>query len=160
MDANMTALLIGIISSLIATGLFITLGEIIRKIILPWFSDAIYRGVRLDGKWIMTSCNGVPIHEQRGLSELNINQKADKLSGDYYHTDQSGDRTDYIVTGRIRDGFVMIYAVPKSNRVIDAFTMLFEIKYIKSLLHLSGDASMVDNDHKVITMTSIIYQLK
>ncbi len=51
MDDLVISLGIGISSSLFATALFISVSEFFRRIILPWYADKIYRGVRVDGEW-------------------------------------------------------------------------------------------------------------
>ena len=127
---DMTSLIIGIASSLIATFIFILASEIIRKFIIPWYADKIYRGCRIDGKWQATL--------QDNSLHFHLDQKGDVVTGQYWHS--YGDETDYyILKGHIRDSYFMLTAYPKSVRHVDAFAALFKIKTSDGHFVLSGD---------------------
>ena len=75
----MEAVIVGIISSLIATLVFFGLASVFRSIVIPWFLDKIYRGVRIDGRWVNEQAD-----EKKSINppefRLTIQQRADALS--------------------------------------------------------------------------------
>jgi hypothetical protein len=55
------SLVIGIVSSLVATALFLGFAEFFRRSLLPWYIDKLYRGVRIDGTWTLHMMDGKSI---------------------------------------------------------------------------------------------------
>ncbi len=119
---SMISLLVGISSSLIATFLFIMSSELVRKVLLPWYGDKIYRGSRVDGVWEII----IDPQKPSNVMQLEIKQRGDRLSGIYWHRIDN-EKDVYILEGRIRDALVMFTAVPKSNRHVDAMSGLFRV---------------------------------
>ncbi|WP_346837984.1 hypothetical protein [Microbulbifer sp. SAOS-129_SWC] len=138
------SLVVGIGSSLVATAIFISLSEFIRKVILPWYADKIYRGVRIDGTWEATKFEGNKIDElmknNEMLMKMVLRQKGELVSGSYIHKEQDQEIDEYYLSGRIRDMYFLATAIPKSNRKIDGVSLMFHIDYLDSKLKLTGGA--------------------
>nr|WP_298167025.1 hypothetical protein [uncultured Pseudomonas sp.] len=120
-------LLLGIASSLVATAIFICISEAFRKILIPWFSDKVYRGVRIDGEW----------SSEEGDANFNLKQWGDKISGIYSHG-EPGDVTTYNVVGTIKNMYFMAFTEPVSYKVIDAGSLLMHVEYRGGKLILRG----------------------
>lgn len=122
-DMQFTSLMIGIISSLVATAIFILMSEVFRRVLLPWFADKIYQGVRIDGTWKL-ELNNTDSALQSG--ELKLEQWGNKIKGIYYH-EINGSREFYNISGSISNMYLMYTCVPTSNRKIDAAAALLHI---------------------------------
>ena len=77
---TLTAVFIGVASSLIATFIFYWLIELFKRIVLPWYEDKIYRGVRIDGKWTSTTIRDP---ENDISASMQLNQKGENVTGTY-----------------------------------------------------------------------------
>lgn len=131
------SLIIGIGSSLLATAIFILASECIRTILLPWYTDKIYRGVRIDGEWQIKERHGKEWQSENLSMTLKLAQKGEIITGTYTHkSDREID--EYILEGRIRDMYFLATAVPKSNRHVDAITLLLHINNVNSNLVMTG----------------------
>jgi hypothetical protein len=117
-------LIIGIASSLVATAIFILLSEFVRKIMLPWIADKVYRGVRIDGVWKLISDNG---EASSKVVEFNLSQWGNKITGSYYH-ESEGEREHYKISGTVNDMYFMYTCEPVSNKQVDAAVGLFHIE--------------------------------
>jgi len=137
MESSAVSIIIGIVSSLFATAIFIILSEFIRRVAIPWYEDKIYRGVRIDGKWELLHL-GDEDELIGGISmQLHLKQKGDVISGTYMHS--MGETTyNYLISGKIRDMYFLATAVPASNRQIDGMSLLLHIQYEKSKLKMQG----------------------
>jgi hypothetical protein len=131
------SLIMGIGSSLLATAIFILASECVRKIVLPWYTDKIYRGVRIDGEWEIKERHGKEWQSQNLSMNLKLIQKGEVVTGIYTHkNDQEID--EYILEGIIRDMYFLATAVPKSNRHVDAITLLLHVNNVNSKLVMTG----------------------
>ena len=131
------SLIIGITSSMIATAVFIFLSELIRRTVLPWYADKIYRGVRIDGKWVLVKNEGNDIPEKDELMTFDLTQKGDTITGTYTHK-LKNEIDLYRLNGFLRDMYFSAIAMPMSNRQIDAASFLFYVEYEGSRLHFLG----------------------
>jgi hypothetical protein len=154
----MDALLLGIVSSLVATGLFIGISEMVRRILLPWYADRIYRGVRIDGDWNLISLNSASSPQDFEM-ELHLKQSGDRVSGTYAHKPPKGRRDTYQLTAAIRDGYLLAYATPISNRHMDAISLLLYIHTKLDDLQLSGGVLFSGDPGKVKTIEQISFRL-
>jgi hypothetical protein len=145
------SLFIGIISSLVATTIFILLSEFVRKYLLPWIADKIYKGVRIDGHWKLYLKNDeFPSY----VAEFKLQQWGNKVKGTYFH-EISGVKDTYNVQGCISNMYFMYTSEPSSNRKIDAGAGLKHIEddddgklILKGdVLHMgpSGQVSSINN---------------
>ena len=133
------SLVIGILSSLFATALFISISELIRRVFIPWYSDKIYRGVRIDGIWDFVEANGVSMSSPESPALMSLTQKGEIITGSYSHKDDITNEIDeYILEGKVRDMYFLATAIPKSKRQIDALSLLLHVNNVKSQLIMSG----------------------
>lgn len=132
-DKLLLSLVVGIASSLIATALFIGFSELMRRVILPWYADKIYRGVRIDGEWELCRIEEKELSNKDSYMRLILEQNGDKIIGDYSHKGKDEEVDEYIIDGRIRDMYFLATAVPKSNRKVDGISFLLHIAYGKHL---------------------------
>jgi hypothetical protein len=140
-------LLIGIASSLFATAIFILTSEIFRKIFLPWVSDKIYRGVRIDGVWL----------DESETSKFELKQWGNKITGVYSH-ETNGEITSYNVTGLLKNTYFMALTVPVSDKVIDAGAVLVYIEYTNSNLIMKGCMLYKDTPGEVKSWDNMLYK--
>jgi hypothetical protein len=159
---NLSSLIVGIVSSLIATAVFIASSELFRRVILPWYEDKIYRGVRIDGEWRLKSVVGKAFDPKDTtlISKFTLHQKGEKITGEYMHADDDGRPEVYLVTGFIRDGYLSVLTEPKSRRSIDAGVGLYHIRYEDSSLHLLGSLTYVGTPGAVVTRPQMCYALQ
>lgn len=143
--------LLGITSSLIATFIFLYLSWITKTVILPWYEDKIYRGVRIDGHWIAEKWDGTDIDEIAAISEatIEIKQKADHISGIYSHVDRDdGDTTSYVFKGEIRNSYVTASSWPIARDHIDAGAFVLNV-YSDNGLKMKGMISYIGDSGNV-----------
>ena len=135
MDSSTFSLLLGIASSLIATLLFIAISETIRRVLIPWYADMIYRGVRVDGDWTIEHEQN---EEEKDVSQsLVLKQSGDKVSGEMLVI-VGKSKHMFKFTGRIENMYLSGVAYPTSQRLIDPQTFLFHIDYLRGKLRMKG----------------------
>jgi hypothetical protein len=140
------SLIIGITSSLFATALFISISEFIRKVLLPWYADKIYRGIRIDGSWgdAESAAEG-----DQGLlpQSLILEQNGDQITGEFsFRAEVNQELEVYKVTGIIRDGIFSAMMRSKSAYHLDALTILTRIGSPHDRLEMKGAVSFLDSD--------------
>ena len=141
----MTAVIIGVVSSLIATFIFYCIIELFKRVILPWFTDKIYRGVRIDGKWTST----VMKDPELGISSsMQLNQKGEAVTGTYSHSiNKNGniDTTDYYLNGIIRDTYFTVTLKPVAKDMIDSIAFILRVHTkISGALAMKGTCIFID----------------
>ncbi|WP_428818432.1 hypothetical protein [Microbulbifer sp. MCCC 1A16149] len=129
---NLTSLLIGIGSSIIATAILYGTAELFRRVILPWIADSLYKGVRIDGNW-----KYIPVNAPANSINLTLNQSGERLTGTLHCSINSFEAT-YNLSGLIRNGFFTATAIPVSNKMIDAASLLLHVGYEQTTLILNG----------------------
>ena len=140
------ALIMGIASSLIATALFIAITELFRRVILPWYGDLIYRGIRIDGKWECCRLGEDDVTSLKMKNEMVLKQKGDQISGTSLL--QDGDEstpTIYNVRGQIRDGYFMALLWPQCTDMLDGATCLFRIFTSDGKFRMKGRHAYIDS---------------
>lgn len=154
------SILIGISTSLIATVIFIMATKLIAKVILPWYADKIYRGVRVDGEWIVSEVNGVALPKGDRPMKFLLFQSGDVITGTYTHPNlKTGSSCEYNFHGKIRDMHLMGVADPISKKMVDAISVLFYIKYENSTLSLSGGVLSSGKSSAVFSHTVVFEQV-
>lgn len=139
------ALVIGIFSSLFATAGLVGLSELFRRVLLPLYSDAVYKGVRIDGKWICCLLGNNPPPAEI-ISEMVLNQKADQVHGLSILKKPDGDSPNiYVIRGQIRDGYFSATMVPRESDKIDAATCLFRVYSADGKLRLKGRNTYINS---------------
>jgi len=123
------SIVLGVISGLISGYLIYLLAVLFRRILFPWYRDAVYKGLNVSGTWILESDE----YDRRDIT-FEINQKADDLTGISSHVLRAGQdehlservRT-YVLQGNLNDRFVTITGRPVETSRIGAMTFLFEV---------------------------------
>ncbi|WP_032096116.1 MULTISPECIES: hypothetical protein [unclassified Alteromonas] len=142
-------LLTGISTSLVATFIFILLSWYTKNIVLPWYSDKVYRGVRVDGKWVLTSIGGNEFPDTINAN-LELNQKGDLVKGLFSHHMKGKDEiTSYTIKGEIRNSTINITAWPISKYQLDSASFLMKI-YSDQGLRLTGTLSYVSSTDNLV----------
>ena len=122
MNEIVLPVMLGIVSSLVATFIFLSLNWLIRNIMLPWYADKIYRGVRISGKWSS---------DVFSAATLTLTQKGGYVTGLYTHGTDKPNGTDkvesYYINGHISNSFLTVTFKPSENDNIDSATGLFHI---------------------------------
>lgn len=150
---SIIALLIGIVSSLFATAIFICLTEIIRKIALPWYADKIYRGVRIEGRWKMCSLGENELSSDIEIElGFNLEQSGDVVTG-HASMRENNEKPEVLfsLSGRMRDGYFSATAWPVASDHVDVMACVFRIFYYGDHLRMKGKLIYLDNQNAVIT---------
>ena len=157
------SVVIGIISSLIATALFIATTEFIKRRALPWYADKIYRGVRVDGKWLHIKEAGNE-DLKKVYSWFELNQSGDKIHGIFGHaieSNENSETTTYSVEGILRDTYFIATMQPTSKTMIDALACNFRIYHSESKLRMKGTVAYTDTKTgEVNASQGIVYYLE
>jgi hypothetical protein len=133
------ALIVGIVSSLLATALFIGISELVRRVLIPWYSDKVYRGVRIDGNWELHILEGQSIQLQTPEQMIfQLIQRGDRITGEYSYQIEQAAAAHYRVVGVLRDRHFIATLEPKSNRLIDPAVCLFYVEHLEGSLGLTG----------------------
>jgi hypothetical protein len=132
---TLETVVLGIVSSLIATFFFLGLSWIVKNAAIPWFEDKIYRGVRIDGRWILKvpgQTNG------DSIGTIELVQKADCVSGTYTHEDDKSKKiVAYRFLGSIANAYLNAAITPVSKEMIDTGALVLHI-YQEDSLRMSG----------------------
>lgn len=159
MDNVLLSLVIGIGSSLLATAIFILASECFRKVVLPWYVDRIYRGVRIDGEWEIKERDGREWKSEDLSMGFNLTQKGDVVTGIYTHK-CNGEVDEYILKGVIRDMYFLATAVPRSNRHVDAVSLLLYVNNVNSKLVMTGGVLYQGDPGEVCSQMGLRFQWK
>jgi hypothetical protein len=125
MNASASVLL-GIVSSLIATFVFLFLAYVFKTAVLPWFRQQVYRGVRINGAWRWEEPLAPPDSQ---IVILNFTQAADTLAGQKTTISNVAGQTTtslYRITGFISDGRILGYSRP-----VDASSTNYSTFYLQ-----------------------------
>lgn len=151
---NSEAILLGIISGLITSAILFLLLQVFNKIVLPWFQDIIYSGVRIEGQWYTQK-----IFKETGTIQdelMEIKQHAYKLSGIYTVTKRIPDTENvelktFVLEGKIKDGFVHLVSHNTDKTKIGITCSLYKVA--------SGGDSLIGSDIWVdVGSNAIIHQ--
>ncbi len=143
---SVTALLIGIASSLIATGVFIALSELFRRVLIPLYKDHIYRGVRIDGEWVLNRIeeDELPENHEEQIT-LSLKQSGDSITGNIFGKTKGKADTNFKLSGSIRDGYFSATGWPDSSDGLDAVGCMFRIFFSKEKLRMKGKMLYMDS---------------
>ena len=139
MSEYVLPIMLGIVSSLVATGLFIALGEFLRKVVIPYWKDHTYSDIRVDGEWrLVVFGEGTPVTDDSVVS-MSLKQYANKVSGTFWHKDKNSEEMAiYRLDGTIKSMYLHAMAVRESNRSLDGATFLLHIEDGKDGLQMRG----------------------
>ncbi|HDY7978964.1 hypothetical protein [Vibrio sinaloensis] len=139
MDGQILPIVIGVLSSLLATFFFLILVKINDDLFLPWFRKQVYKGVDISGSWDAI-LDADSLH-----MTISLKQTADKVSGTFVQVDTSGQQTwTYDINGYCRDGYFFATVTPTLSDAIDYQTLLFKIYHKHSSLYFKGCISFAD----------------
>jgi hypothetical protein len=164
MNEIVSPIMLGITSSLVATFIFLSTSWIMKNVVLPWYEDKIYRGVRIDGVWIRTELNGHSLKDiNRPIAKMTLKQKGDYITGLYCHgadTVNGEDRLEsYSVTGHISNSFVTLTMKPLENDNIDAAAGILHIFNKDNKLQLKGKKLFISSSKaEVLSVDSISFE--
>ena len=133
--STLETVILGIVSSLIATFVFLGLAWVLKNAVLPWLEDKIYRGVRIDGRWKIRF-----VEQENGESFgiVDLKQKGDRLCGTFTHeSDDKTEVTTYSIAGSIANSYTNISLTPASSTSIDTGSLVAHI-YYEGGLQMSG----------------------
>lgn len=155
--------LVGIGSSLIATFIFLYLNWLVKSILIPWYEDKIYRGVRVNGHWVIDEWdenklgNNAPIR-----ATFEIKQKADQIKGIYTHTivkEKEEDTTSYVIKGEIRNTYLAATSWPISDEQLDAGTYMLRV-HSQDGLKMKGMLSFVSHTTGEVSGSNVVFKKK
>jgi hypothetical protein len=150
--------ILGIVSSLIATLIFLYLSWLVKNILLPWFEDKIYRGVRINGDWVAETWAG-QIPSKFNIKML-IEQKADIVTGTYSHSDPAkNDTSSYTLTGEIRNAYVTASIWPIAKDYIDAGSFVLRVMSVDGL-KMKGMVMYISNSDGNVLSTDVVFKKK
>lgn len=161
MNELVLPIMLGIVSSLVATFIFLSASWLIKNVVLPWYEDKIYRGVRLDGSWIRTELNG---HNLKGIdlpkAKMTLKQKGEYITGLYCHGEDAKNDEDkienYHVTGHISNSFVTLTLRPMENDNIDAAAGIWHVFNGGNKLQLKGKKLYISSSTAEVLSTDSI----
>ena len=140
-------IMLGIFSSVVATLILLAANWLLRRKIIPWYVDTVYRGVRIDGKWQAQFPDGAKSIPD--MISMSLKQSADQITGVLTITlpSNGGTRDDNdSVTGIITDGIVCLTLSPTSKHVMDPAVIMGRVFDDDSSLNIL--ASMLYADTK------------
>jgi hypothetical protein len=156
--------LLGITSSLVATFIFLVLSWVFKNIVIPWYTDKVYRGVRLNGHWIRSRVGGLETEAlDFPLAKMNLKQRGEIVSGFYHHGENNSEKgtklDNYKVSGHISNSFLTITLTPIENDNIDAVTQILYIYNKNHKLKMSGKALYISSESaSVHCLEDIIFE--
>lgn len=142
--SELVSVLIGVVSSLVATFIFLFMKWCIVDKLIPWFLDKTYKGIRVDGFW----SDREEGDEGDVTASLQLKQESNRISGTYSHAfrEDISSPAIYKIEGEIRDSYIAMTCWPVSKDHLDAFTMLFKV-YSKSGLRMKGIDCYISHDN-------------
>ncbi|HDY7777309.1 TPA: hypothetical protein RQK14_004195 [Vibrio vulnificus] len=152
-SSNFISLVIGIVSSLMATALFIGLSEFVRKVVIPWGKDKLYNGVRIDGDWI----HDIEKSKYKFEAQMSLSQWGNQVEGSYHHK-VSNRQENYKVSGTVSNQFVLLNFTPISDKRMDVAVSLLHIdeaddhgklELVGKMLNKSGSSKVNVIEHLV-----------
>jgi hypothetical protein len=154
----MESVIIGVVSSLIATFIFLSSNHWFKTQFMPWYSDKIYRGVRVEGKWKL---NTLQSEEDSPDNEafMQLIQYGEKIEGTYAHkymNDGNIVRGTYILKGEIRDRYFIALLRPSTNDVTDAAALVLQAYSPHNSLVLKGGIVCINPEDINVTTSSNI----
>ncbi|EIU6823050.1 hypothetical protein L5157_004680 [Vibrio parahaemolyticus] len=155
-NSNFVSLIIGIASSLLATGLFISISEFARRVVIPWCQDKLYNGVRVEGDWL----HDVEKSKYDVYAKMSLTQWGASVKGNYHHG-EGKDQEHYKVSGTVSNQFLLLNFTPETNKCMDVGVALFHIDESEShgRLELKGNMLYKDGSSSIGTLDTLVFEL-
>lgn len=148
--------LVGVLSSLVATFIFLHLSWLVKTILIPWYEDRIYRGVRINGHWTIQELAGIDaeqLDEVGTKATIDIKQNGDQVTGLYSHSNiKSDDVATYKFKGEIRNSYLSATSWPIADDHIDAGAYVLRV-FSHGGLRMKGVVTYISNDGIVNSCT-------
>ena len=123
------AILIGVVSGILASIIIFICAQFFYKIIIPWYQNAIYRGIDISGDWTAkyNFSGGVEVEQT-----IELKQKGHKITGTFSSRSSvpsTGISTStFTLVGEIFDNYVDIEYRKNDKRFIGRGSILFKVK--------------------------------
>jgi len=148
------AIVWGVVAGAITSAVLLILTMLFQKVLLPWYQEAVFKGVDLRGKWMAqrTYTNGISYHYSLVLKQLahRVNgsmtiSKMNSVAGP-----PGGQLGDYVqsfdVQGTTWEGFVTLNMTSDDRRSLSFATSLLQVRNRGQALagHMAYRSSQVD----------------
>jgi len=130
------SILAGILSGLVTSAILFAMAFVFRRHITPWFSDQIYRGIRVEGNWSLVDGDDDTESQYNQRETLELTQKASNLSGNLILVPKEGEGVPRTLTieGVIRDRFLPLTCTPSTRK---------NLAYVSYLGEVQGDGTEI-----------------
>lgn len=122
------SIVLGIVTGIITSGVLVLLSRIFSHIVLPWYQNILYSGIRVDGAWSSSDKGWAQ------TLELQLHQVANKITGTATLISEKQNGTHkyegvrmFSVSGIIKDRFVELSFRHESLRRLGACNTLLEV---------------------------------
>jgi hypothetical protein len=123
------AVIWGVVSGLLTSTLLLILGLVVSKIVVPWYTELIYKGVDLRGVWTEDRNLHSDIHFS---VQLSIEQHAHKIRGTGTLTKSGTGDNDYVqffnIDGSTWEGFLIINMQSTNRKTLSFCAGLLKVK--------------------------------
>ncbi|MBB6254340.1 hypothetical protein [Nitrospirillum iridis] len=160
------AIIWGVVAGVLTSAFLLILGQLIQKVIVPWYQGIIFKGVDLAGKWVAskTFADGITYsysmmirqnaHTLNGAMNIAKNNSIPGPPGGHLGDYNQG----FTLTGTTWEGFVMLNLTSDDRRSLSFSTSLLQIRNRGQSLvgHMAYRSSRVDQvDSEEIVWTRI-----
>ncbi|EOW9302544.1 hypothetical protein [Vibrio cholerae] len=154
-NSNFVSLIIGIASSLLATGLFIVISELVRRVAIPWCKDKLYNGVRVEGDWL----HDVEKSQYDIYAKMSLTQWGANVKGTYHHG-EGKEQEHYKVSGTVSNQFLLLNFTPETNKRMDVGVALFHIdeSIDHGKLELKGNMLYKSGSSSIGTLDTVVFE--
>jgi hypothetical protein len=122
-------LLVGVVSGLVTSAILFVFLQYWSRIIIPWFENRVYQGIRIDKKWKITADN-----ETAAQAEATISQSAHRISG-IIIWQEAGKTLQYKLTGEFKDLILTATYKQRNVNTLDRGTITLLCSQNGELLH-------------------------
>ena len=118
----------GIVAGLVTSAVLFILGNLVAKVILPWYEALVYKGVDLRGVWTQEfDASGAHYSIQ-----LSFEQHAHRITGTGTFTKSGTGATDYVqfftIEGSTWEGFLVLNMRSKTRKSLSFVAGLLKVK--------------------------------
>ena len=121
-------LVVGVVSGLVTSAILFVFLQYWSRVVIPWFEERVYRGIRIDRKWKIKADG-----ETRAQAEATITQSAHRISG-LIIWQEAGTTFEYKLTGEFRDLILTATYKQRSVNTLDRGTITLFCKQNGQLL--------------------------
>jgi hypothetical protein len=147
-------MVVGIVSGLVTGGLIYVVAVLWRQILVPWYHERVYNGIKVAGTWRLT-----PDEDFYQVETIELAQAADRLSGRLILQPKEGQKAEtrsLELTGSVRDGFVLFTCVSSMPGRLGFVAYLGQVCNDGSVL--DGYAAYLDTGKSKLASTRAKYE--